>query len=128
MQTGFLHLHSMLSYLVVGLLAISFIAALVGLQKGEHKTFDHKLGLFTLIFAHVQMLVGFGMYFMSDKVAAGLTKFKFEHPTLMLISIALITVAFSKTKRMDDAKKKQKLKTILYGIALVLVISRIPWF
>ncbi len=128
MQTGFLHLHSMMSYVVVGLLAISFIAALVGLAKGQHKVFDHKLGLFTLIFAHLQLLVGIGMYFMSDKVAAGLSRYKFEHPTLMIISIALITVAFSKTKRMEDPKQKQKLKTILYGIALVLIISRIPWF
>ncbi len=128
MQTGFLHLHSMMSYIVVGLLALSFIASMVGFQKGVHKTFDHKLGLFTLIFAHLQLLVGFGMYFMSDKVAAGLTRFKFEHPAMMLIAIALITVAFSKTKRMDDAKQKQKTKAILYGIAFVLVISRIPWF
>ncbi len=128
MQTGFLHLHSMMSYLVVGLLVLSFIAAIIGLQKGEHKALDHKLGLFTLIFAHIQLLVGFGMYFMSDKVEAGLTRFKFEHPALMIISIALITVAFSKTKRMEDPKQKQKLKTILYGIAVVLVMSRIPWF
>lgn len=128
MQTGFLHLHSTISYIVVALLAISFIAALMGLQKGTYKPLDHKLGLFTMIFAHIQLLVGLGMYMMSDMVQANVTRYKFEHPVLMILGIVFITIAFSKTKRMEDAKKKQKVKVLLYAGALLIIMARIPWF
>ena len=49
-----------------------------------------------------------------------------EHPLVMLIAAVLITVARIKTKR-SDSNSAHKTNFILYAIALMLILSRIPW-
>ena len=50
-----------------------------------------------------------------------------EHPTVMLIAIALITIGYSKHKKKLTSTPKFKILAICYTIALILVLSRIPW-
>ena len=59
MYTGIQHLHSFLSYLVIGGLVVSIILALVGHLSGKPFTDrDRKLALIGLIPAHLQWMVG----------------------------------------------------------------------
>jgi len=50
-----------------------------------------------------------------------------EHPLLMIIAIVLITMGWSKHKKKTDDQAKFKTFMVFYGIALLLILSRIPW-
>ena len=50
-----------------------------------------------------------------------------EHPTIMIITIVLITMGYSKHKKKLVSKPKFKMLAIFYTIGLLLMLSRIPW-
>jgi cytochrome b561 len=50
-----------------------------------------------------------------------------EHPLTMLIAITLLTIGRAKIKRETDSDKRYKQVFIFFGIALVLIVIRIPW-
>ena len=50
-----------------------------------------------------------------------------EHPLIMIISIILITVGYSKHKKKLSSTKKFRMIAIFYALALILMLSRIPW-
>ena len=59
-------IHSYWAYLVLLILVVAVINAFIGLtQKKEFKEKDLRISLFTLIFMHIQLLIGLGWYFMS---------------------------------------------------------------
>jgi len=132
-------LHSIWAYIVLGMLIIVVVKSFMS----SNKTFtdiDLRLALFTLIVSHIQLLLGLGVYFSSPA-------FKFikehgmgaamkdsqvrllavEHPLMMILAIVLITVGFSKAKKETTSKGKFKKISFLYGAALLLILSRIPW-
>ncbi|WP_139957193.1 hypothetical protein [Flavicella sediminum] len=133
--------HSYWAYLVLAVLVIAVVNAIIGLtSKKEFQAKDLRLGLFTLIFSHIQLLIGLGWYFMSPlykatKVTGFGNMMKIpqsrlilvEHPLMMLIAIALITIGWSKHKKQTEAAAKFKTFAIFYGAALVLILARIPW-
>lgn len=133
--------HSYWAYLVLIVLIAAVVNAIIGLaSKKEFKAKDLRLGLFTLIFAHIQLLIGLGWYFMSPvykamKVTgmgmmmknAQTRLLAVEHPIAMILAIVLITVGWSKHKKQTTDGAKFKTFAIFYGVALLLVLSRIPW-
>lgn len=139
MYTGLQHAHSGLAYLVLAALAIIMIIALIGALSGKAFTEKHrKIALIGFIISHVQLLVGLILYFVSpigfslltgggamgDKVAR-LTAL--EHPVINIIAIVVITIGYSKAKKMTDSKARFRAIYMAYGIGLVLILSRIPW-
>ena len=50
-----------------------------------------------------------------------------EHPLMMILAIIVITMGFSRHKKMDTAAGKFKTIAMYYGIGLLFVLSRIPW-
>ena len=50
-----------------------------------------------------------------------------EHPLVNIIVVVLITIGYSKHKKKLTSTPKLKTIAIFYTIALVLLISRIPW-
>lgn len=50
-----------------------------------------------------------------------------EHPIIMLLAIVLITIGWSKHKKEVESVAKFKTFAVFYGLALVLILSRIPW-
>ena len=50
-----------------------------------------------------------------------------EHPTTMIIAVALVTIGYSKHKKKLVSKPKFKMLAIFYSIALALVLYMIPW-
>lgn len=133
-------IHSYWAYIVLAILIFTVVNAIIGLsQKKEFTDKDLRFGLFTLIVSHIQLLIGLGWYFMSpwfkalksgagdvmgDKTARLLAV---EHPLMMIIAIVLITIGWSKHKKKTEDASKFKTFVIFYGIALVLILSRIPW-
>ena len=128
--------HSGWAYLVIAFLLIAVINAFIGLSsKKEFTATDRKLALFALIFTHIQLLIGLILYFVSPLGKAVLGQMKdpalrltsLEHPLINIIAIILITIGWSKHKKLMDSSAKFKTFAIFYSIGLVLILSRIPW-
>lgn len=134
-------IHSYWAYLVLLILILAVVNAIVGLtSKKEFKAKDLRISLFALITAHIQLILGFVAYYTSiyyetmRNVGMGevmknseLRKPLIEHPLLILIAIALITIGFSKHKKKTADAAKFKTIAIFYTIALILILAVIPW-
>lgn len=134
-------IHSSWAYLVLLVLIIATVNSIIGLSsKKDYGATDFRLALFTLIVSHIQLLIGLVLYFVSPYFTAfgetgmgeimkdsTLRLYLVEHPLIMIISIVLITMGYSKHKRKLISKPKFKTLSIFYGIALVFMLSRIPW-
>ncbi len=133
-------LHSYWAYLVLLILTLATFNALFKLiGKKEFNNNDLRISLFALVVAHIQLVIGLILYFVSPlglesiKVngMGGLTSFArqvaVEHPFVGILGIIFITIGFSKHKKKLTAAKKFKSITIFYMIAWLLILSRIPW-
>ncbi len=133
-------IHSYWAYIVLTILIIAVANAIYGfIKKKEFSNKDLRIGLFTLIVSHIQLLIGLGWYFMSPWYKALKTNggevmkdsatrlLAVEHPVTMVIAIVLITIGWSKHKKKTTSESKFKTFVIFYGLGLVLVLSKIPW-
>jgi uncharacterized membrane protein len=134
MYSFLLQAHSYLRYVVLLLLLVVIIKSLMGwLGKKRFESTDNKLALFLLISAHIQLLLGLGLYFTSPwvKFVSGMMKEKtmrywaVEHVIMMIIAIVLITAAKSSLKRLTTDESKFKRLFIFNTIALVIIIVAI---
>jgi heme A synthase len=129
------HAHSGLRWLVLLFLVLAVVFALIKwLAKRPFWTTHKKIALFALVFTHLQVVLGFILYFISPKVifdgaAMNDTASRFylvEHLAGMLISAIIITIGYSRAKR---ALPEVSAKSIFwyYLIGLVLILASIPW-
>ena len=131
MYSALVHSHSGLRWILL-ILLIMTIFSVFGKRSGKSPFTDgdRKLSLFTMIAAHLQAVLGLGLYFMSKKVEfSGNTMsnpvfrfFTMEHTLMMLIAIILITIGYGHAK-----KANAKGVFMYYLIALVLILAAIPW-
>lgn len=136
MIKGLLHAHSGLRWILLALLVGSVFNAFKKWKAKEPFTdLDNKLSLFTFITAHIQLLLGIALYFMSDmnilenfsmKIAK-LRFFGMEHSIGMLLAIVLITLARIQSKKITEDTLKHKKIFVMFLIAFVLIIISIPW-
>lgn len=133
--------HSGWAYLVLLLLVVAILNSLSGFSANRAFTAkDRKIALFGLMATHIQLLLAMFLYFLSPyfntmkEVGMGevmknsdLRLYLIEHPLINLIAIVLITVGWSKHKSAATDKAKFKSIWLMYLIALVLILSRIPW-
>ncbi len=142
MYTVIQYLHSLWAYLVVIMIFIAVSNALFGLiGKRPYAFRDFRIALFTLIVTHLQILIGLVLFFLSPMVHwfnastdkslmmkdAQLRLVNLEHPLMMIIAIALITIGFVRHKKKVESKSKFRVILIFYGIGLLLILARIPW-
>ena len=128
--------HSGWAYLALLVLVIAVINSFVGLSsKKEFTAKDRKIALFALAAIHTQLLIGFIIYFVSPLGFASLGQMKdaairltsLEHPLINIIAIVLITIGWSKHKKLTTSESKFKTFSIFYGLGLLLILSKIPW-
>ncbi|RDY59616.1 hypothetical protein [Flagellimonas nanhaiensis] len=135
------NLHSYLAYVVLAVLIIAVFNAIMGwLGKKDfamHK--DLRISLFALILSHIQLLVGLLLYFVSANglkaiqtlgmggLNAPARLLALEHPLINIIALVLITMGWSRHKKVMESHKKFKSIAIFYGLGLLLILSRIPW-
>lgn len=134
-------IHSYWAYLVLIVLILAVVNAILGLtSKKKFEAKDLRISLFALIASHIQLIIGFISYYMSSfyetmrDVGMGevmknseLRKLLVEHPLMMIISIILITIGFSKHKKKTTDLAKFKTISIFYTIALIIILGMIPW-
>ena len=72
MYSTLLEIHSLLRYLVLLFLVVVIVKSLLGMMNnGRFGVWDNKLGLYLLIFTHLQLLAGLIVYFASPNVRFG---------------------------------------------------------
>lgn len=142
MQTGFVHLHNLLRWIIVVLLLVSIFKAYTGwASKKAFAAADKKVWLFTMIASHITLLLGLyqvalgrygifnttlpeGTSFMKDKFYRF---FWMEHPVTMIGAIIFITLAHGMSKKsvLDEVKYKKAFYFFL--IAAILLLAGVPW-
>ena len=142
MYTTVQFVHSYWAYLALIILTITTINVLVSYFSGkEFGARDFRLALFTLIVSHIQLLIGIVLYFVSPRGAKAIASqgmseamkdpnlrlYVVEHPLAMILTVVFITVGYSKHKKKLTSKPKFKLLAIFYTLALIVMLSRIPW-
>jgi len=131
-------IHSYWAYLVLIVLILATINALFKFfGDKEFDAKDFRISLFALITMHIQLLIGIILWFSKgyfDELSVGeimkndaLRKLVVEHPTTMIIAVALVTIGYSKHKKKLVSKPKFKMLAMFYSIALALVLYMIPW-
>jgi hypothetical protein len=142
MQTGLLHLHNILRWIILILLLVSIVKAYNGWQsKKAFSPGDKKVWLFTMISGHITLLLGlyqvalgrYGMFTTTLPEGTSVMKDKFyrffwvEHPVAMILAIVFITLGHGMAKKMvgDDVKYRKAFWYFL--VALILILIAVPW-
>src|SRR5690606_16320578 len=109
------------------------------LRSKAFSAFDNTLRHTTATVAHIQLMIGIWLYTISPIIAYFLKNFKeavhirefrffgMEHSTMMLVAVILITIGSAKAKRKKEARDKYRTMAIWYSIALMIILSSIPW-
>ena len=132
MNTGLLHLHNLLRWVVL----ITLLLSIVKLISGRDALKTSKI---LLISAHTSLVLGLYQYFfgavgyalikntvggMKEVMKDAATRFwAVEHISSMIIAIVLITIGHISLKKGG----KPNLTATFYLIALLLILSAIPW-
>lgn len=123
--------HSGWRYVVIILLIAAVIQAIIGWTGNKNYTEgNRKLNVFTLISAHIQLLFGLVLYFLSPLTKGPMGEamyryWKVEHISMMIIAIVLITVGNAKSKKGIDSKAKHKSIAIFFGLAFIIIVAAI---
>ncbi len=136
MYTILQHAHSGWAYVVLLLLIFAIVNAIIGfMAKREFSNTDRKLSLFAMVATHIQIVIGILLYFVSPIGLAAadhmgdpqLRLTAVEHPLVNILAIALITVGWVQQKKLPASASKFKSIAVLYGVGLLLILSRLPW-
>ena len=129
--------HSGWAYLVILMGVIFVISTLIyAISKKDTNATIKKIGLFTTITFHVQLLIGLVYYIMmfsalepSNIMSDSALRLTFvEHPMMMIAGVVFMTIANAKLKRSTTVPMSVAIFAI---IGLVCILSRIPyhvWF
>lgn len=140
MYPTLLALHSLVRWLVLASLIFAMLRSYRGwLGQGEFSRLDDSVRHWTATIAHIELVLGLGLYFISPiteyflhnfKDAVHLREIRFfgmEHSLMMLIAIVVITVGSAKAKRQQAGPKKFKTMAIWFSIGFLIILSSIPW-
>lgn len=133
-------LHNFLRWVVLLTGVYAVVRAAMGLlQKDAYTNTDGKAGLFFMASIHTQLLLGLILYFVNwvpviremgmgaVMKEASMRFYAVEHISVGVIAAVLATIGRSKTKKGASDAAKHKVALITFGIALLLILSRIPW-
>lgn len=142
MYAFILFAHSWVRWILLILALVVIARSYAGwLGKQSYSKTDNALSGSFMGFMHLQALLGLLLYFiyspyfktaMEMGMGAAMKEpvirmWSVEHISIMLIALVVAQVGRSRTRRIADAVKKHKTQAIFYTIALVLILSRIPW-
>jgi len=129
-----LHAHSGFRYVVSILLLLSIFLSFSGwLEKKPYVEANRRINLFTLISAHIQLLLGILLYFKSPYVEFNSDTMKdpelrywtMEHVVMMIVAIIIITIGHSKSKKLVLPEAKHRIIALYYSAALIIIVLAI---
>lgn len=130
------HFHSGWRWVFLILLVIALVNNLIKWRQGATNTeADQKWNLYAMSAAHLQLIVGFILYFLSTKVQFSgesmadpiLRFFLVEHVLTMVVAVVLITIGYSRGKRADNDTARFRLAFWYYLGGLIFILAGIPW-
>lgn len=144
MNTGLLHLHSLLRYLIILVAIWAIIKAASGMGGGKSYTkSDQRPGLFYLIFMDLQLIVGLLLYVMGNfgikqiEAMGGMGEvmknnvarfFVMEHTLGMILAIILVHIGYANTKKANLSDRKKFSKSFwFFLISFIVILASIPW-
>ena len=129
--------HSLIRWIISILFIVSIVSWYLKRNKtGKIELWDKRLINSFLIFAGIQFILGFELYFRSPLVNYFLTHFSeaihqrqprffgMEHSSMMLTGIIMVCVGIVKSKQKETPYKTL---FIYYGIAFLIIFFSIPW-
>jgi len=136
MYQTLLSAHSGFRYVVLLMLILAILFSVSGWIGAKRYTpLNKRINLFTLIGAHIQLLLGLILYFLSPFVKTAdmasamkddtLRYWTVEHAVAMLLAIALITIGYSKSKKILDDVARHRTVSIFYLLAFLIVVATI---
>lgn len=142
MDTGILHLHSLLRWVVL-LVALWAVVKMAAGRSGQ-KAFtpsDKRPALFFLIVMDLQLLAGLYLYLtgawglknIQNQGMGNVMKdpasrfFAVEHLLGMLIALVLVHIGYSATKKAPTDRQKFNKAFWCFLVALLLILASIPW-
>lgn len=137
MYNGLVHAHSGLRWIALILLVIAIFNAVSSKSSGRYEKKDKMINLFAMIFLHIQLLIGFALFFINGRMkidfSSGWMKnevyrfFGLEHILGMLIAVMLITIGRKKAEKLTGTRDKHRKIMISYTIGLIVILASIPW-
>tara|TARA_B110000285_G_scaffold136465_1_gene152832 strand:- start:6917 stop:7357 length:441 start_codon:yes stop_codon:yes gene_type:complete len=135
-MNALIHIHSGLRWVALIVLILAIFNAIKSQNSGKYLKKDKMINLFAMIFLHIQLLIGLGLYFSSNKVnfaqgwmKEGLNRFYgMEHLIGMILAVILVTLGRRKSeKKLKGSRDKHRKIMISYTIGLILILVFIPW-
>jgi len=135
-MNALIHIHSGLRWVALIVLILAIFNAIKSQNSGKYLKKDKMINLFAMIFLHIQLLIGLGLYFSSNKVnfaqgwmKEGLNRFYgMEHLIGMILAVILVTLGRRKAeKKLKGSRDKHRKIMISYTIGLILILVFIPW-
>lgn len=133
-------LHSWLRWLVLISLVVAIVRSFAATRSGRaFSRADNFIRHTTATIAHIQLMVGLALYFISPLVSYFLHNFRtavhdrqarffgMEHIAVMVVAITVLTIGSAKAKRKPTDAQKHKAVFVWFTIALVLILTSIPW-
>lgn len=137
MYNALVHAHSGLRWVALGLLLFAIFNALKSQTSGRYEKKDKMINLFAMVFLHIQLLIGLGLFFINDmskiSYSEGWMKngmlrfFGLEHILGMLLAIIIVTIGRKKAEKLTGTRDKHRKIMVFYTIGLILIIASIPW-
>ncbi|MBR9998206.1 MAG: hypothetical protein KFF73_04505 [Cyclobacteriaceae bacterium] len=136
-----LFIHSWLRWFLLLLAIIVIIRAFYGWIGNKDFTIsDNKSTIYLVALFHIQLLIGLILYFFLSPITTGalhdfgmamkypaLRYWAVEHIFIMLLSIIIAQIGRIQIKKAHADRAKFRSSAIYFTLALVLIISRIPW-
>lgn len=126
--------HSGWAYLTILMGVIFVVSTLVyAVSKKDTDNVIKKIGLFTTITFHVQLILGLVYYIlrfsamdgMGNIMKSDILRFTFlEHPMMMIAAVAFMTIANAKLKRSNIVP----MGVVVFAlVSMACLLTRIPW-
>jgi len=135
-----LQLHSLWAILTMTIIFYTVLRFFFNaLQNKIFTLLDLRIALFTLIFCHIQFIIGIVLYFLSPKFKwwyNGLEEilenneyffYLVKHPLLNIFSILSITIGWSLFKKANTNQKRFTRIGIFYLIGFLLILLATPY-
>lgn len=140
MYSIILQAHHWIAFISLALLAFATINGAIG--SNSEKIFEdshRKINVFALVSTHIMLLLGIILLIISPIAQnafadmgtamkdASTRKAIIEHPFTNIIAVVLATIGNAKSKKAVGNGRKFKVSMIYFGLALVLILSRLPY-
>jgi len=135
-----LTLHSLVRWLVLVSLLFAVYRGFRGWRSGSaFSAFDNSVRHWTATIAHIQLMLGLWLYFISPLTdyflhhfheaihERTLRFFGMEHSLMMFVAIVVITIGSAKARRKLTDNEKYKTMALWYTVGLLLILTSVPW-